>query len=111
MRRVKQFIAKIKARFIHLEGYWRDELIWCPSQCYFEFDYKGIHYSIYLKLWNNPWTCDLIKNFSPTGNDPTDAIEIPVRFYTHKELEPLKKEAIQKVKLYLAGYYGKEAAQ
>ncbi|MEM1003438.1 MAG: hypothetical protein AAGH46_12395 [Bacteroidota bacterium] len=41
---------------------WDDDLIWCPSQCYLKFTYKGKHFVIYLR-WRHtdPWTATLIE--------------------------------------------------
>lgn len=46
------------------ENYWIEELIWCPSQCYYYFQNlkDNQNYCIYLR-WRHrdPWTTELIK--------------------------------------------------
>ena len=41
---------------------WYDDLIWCPSQCYYYFMHEGDMYCIYLR-WrhDDPWTVEIIK--------------------------------------------------
>ena len=41
---------------------WYDDLIWCPSQCYYYFMHDGDMFCIYLR-WRhqNPWTAEIIK--------------------------------------------------
>ena len=41
---------------------WYDDLIWCPSQCYYYFMHDDDMYCIYLR-WRhqNPWTAEIIK--------------------------------------------------
>lgn len=41
---------------------WYDDLIWCPSQCYYYFKHESEMYCICLR-WRhqNPWTAEIIK--------------------------------------------------
>ena len=41
---------------------WYDDLMWCPSQCYYYFMHEGDLYCIYLR-WrhDDPWTAEIIK--------------------------------------------------
>ena len=36
---------------------WYDDLLWCPSQCYYRTSRNGINYILYLRWrWDDPWT-------------------------------------------------------
>lgn len=73
---------------------WLDSFMWCPSQCYFMFKYKGAKYCIYLRWrWDDPWTADLIKN---EGQDNEEWIELPIKYYTKSDFYKLKSDAIDK---------------
>jgi hypothetical protein len=41
---------------------WRDDLIWCPSQCYLNIEYKNRQFVIYLR-WRHqdPWTAEIVE--------------------------------------------------
>jgi hypothetical protein len=42
-------------------GEWFYELIWCPSQCYYHLQHKGINYILYLRWrWENPWQAHVV---------------------------------------------------
>jgi hypothetical protein len=76
---------------------WADDLIGCPSQCYYRFKYRGNNWVIYLR-WRHqdPWTAILIEcpenwNIHDTG---TEWLNIPVDFYKENELDALKTEVI-----------------
>lgn len=74
---------------------WYDELIWCPSQCYYYFMHNGDMYCIYLR-WRHqdPWTADIIKcaegDYSLSSQTAIwKSIEIP--FFKDSELDKLKE--------------------
>lgn len=74
---------------------WYDELVWCPSQCYYYFMRDGDMYCIYLR-WRHqdPWTADIIKcadgDFYINNQAATwKSIEIP--FFKDSELDKLKE--------------------
>ena len=74
---------------------WYDELIWCPSQCYYYFMHNGDMYCIYLR-WRHqdPWTADIIKcaegDFYLNNQKATwKSIEIP--YFKDSELDKLKE--------------------
>jgi hypothetical protein len=97
----------IKASRIELIGNWREDLIKCPSQCYFEFKHEDRPYVIYLRWrWDDPWTMDIVENTELRMCDDLNRwTSIPVEFYTHDQLDFLKNEAMIKTQLFLAGFY------
>lgn len=93
--------SKTKKREITLNQ-WKDELIWCPSQCYYYFrDNGGALMCLYLR-WrhDNPWTAELIpvdesgefgayelwKNLNPP-------------FFKDSELDALKKWCLKELNI------------
>lgn len=84
---------------IELKGEWLDDLIWCPSQCYYAFDYKGTEYTIYLRWrWDNPWTADLYKDFD---KDLENVWELPIEFFRDDQLDEVKAHAMELTKVLL----------
>lgn len=83
---------------------WIDDLIWCPSQCYYYFKHNNSIYCIYLR-WrhSDPWTAELLKWSEdliiqhPERIDKVDADweDIKVNFYSDEQLEDLKEEVIK----------------
>lgn len=76
---------------------WYDDLIWCPSQCYYYFMYDGEMYYIYLR-WRHqdPWTAEIVKcdkneNKCNTGSPEYKSIKTP----------PFKDDELDKLKEYL----------
>ena len=74
---------------------WYEELIWCPSQCYYYFVHNGDMYCIYLR-WRHqdPWTADIIKcaegDFYLNNQGATwKSIDIP--YFKDSELDKLKE--------------------
>lgn len=78
---------------------WLDDLIGCPSQCYYYFEnpLDKKKYCIYLR-WRHldPWTAELIPcdeyydlDFEATWE------EIPIDFFTEDKLDKAKKMAIK----------------
>lgn len=103
----KKFKALVRAQFLKLQGTWADDLLWCPSQCYFIFQYKGVVYCTYLR-WRggNPWTADVIKHYQAFGINPDENwISLPINHYTDMELPECKEEALEITKLYLTGFF------
>ncbi len=42
---------------------WFDELMGCPSQCYYHIQHNGIDYILYLRWrWEDPWQAHVVKN-------------------------------------------------
>lgn len=87
-------------------GVWHEDLIWCPSQCYYYFmdPETGEYYCIYLR-WrhSDPWTselvpCDLVEDELQFNYDkPWEYIETR-RDYSDSELKKLEKDVIRVVK-------------
>lgn len=78
---------------------WEDELIWCPSQCYYYFiTESGRRFCIYLR-WrhSDPWTADLVEFFDDKWDwDKTRWNPISTdRDYKDFELEELKKSVLK----------------
>lgn len=72
-------------------GKWRDDLIWCPSQCYLPIDYNGTAYMLYLRWrWSNPWAATLLKNYD-TEEEEWIRLEIP--YFTDEQLSECKTAA------------------
>ena len=85
---------------------WYDELIWCPSQCYKNIEYKGEQFVIYLR-WrhSDPWTAEIIQcepnyGFNVIGPSSKD-FKLPINYYKDSELDKLKKEVDYLVKKWL----------
>jgi hypothetical protein len=86
---------------------WRDDLIWCPSQCCLNMILDDRHFVLYLR-WrhSDPWTCMLIE-VEPDGrfDDYNNDIEwYPIdmtKFTQHDNLDAIKNTAIIKaIKFY-----------
>lgn len=74
---------------------WYDDLIWCPSQCYYYFMHDGEMFCIYLR-WRHqdPWTAEIIKCANGDFDLHPDTstwkfIKIP--YFEDYELEKLKE--------------------
>ncbi len=79
-------------------GTWRDQLCWCPSQCYLTLSYLNKNYEIYLRWrWEDPWSAEL--------KCDDVYIKLNVGFFKDKQLEDLKIAAIKEAKRIL---YSKE---
>ena len=86
-----------------LLGYWIEDLIWCPSQCYYYFldPISSQGYCIYLR-WrhSDPWTAELIKCTSDWEfiyDEPWEYIELG-RNYSSNEYRSLEKKVLKVVK-------------
>jgi hypothetical protein len=80
------------------ERVWSDDLIWCPSQCYYRFKYRDSFWVIYLR-WRHgdPWKATLIE-CPATWDLHDDSYEwrtIPISHYKDTELDAAKDEAIK----------------
>jgi hypothetical protein len=100
---------------MRIVGMWRDDLIWCPSQCYLRFTYRHRWFIIYLR-WrhSDPWRAYLCET-TPGNVDRLDAygcgwdmhdpsfewIPIPVEDFTDKQLDELKENVVDEVKALL----------
>lgn len=81
---------------------WEDDLIWCPSQCYYYFETEsGKKFCIYLRWrWSDPWTAELIqfKNDWSWDNDNTSWTPLETeKEYADSELDQLKIAVMKKV--------------
>ena len=72
---------------------WYDDLLWCPSQCYYYFMHDEKMFCLRLR-WRhcNPWTAEVIKCAEPDYNIDNNSIRKPIEipFFTDDELEKLK---------------------
>ena len=72
---------------------WYDDLLWCPSQCYYYFMHDEKMFCLYLR-WRhcNPWTAEVIQCAEPDYNIDNNSIRKPIEipFFTDNELEKLK---------------------
>jgi hypothetical protein len=66
---------------------WDDDLIMCPSQCWFTGSYNNVEFQIYLRWrWDDPWQARVkIKNVETRLN---------ISFYEHDDLKLCKTEAL-----------------
>lgn len=105
----KKVIALVRAQFMQLEGRWEDDLLWCPSQCYFYFHKKGVSWCVYLR-WRtcDPWRANIVKNLNVLDAGEQEWTDLPLNHYKDIELWQAKEEAIFLAKLYLAGYFDDE---
>lgn len=72
---------------------WKDNLIWCPSQCSFLFEYNSIRYEIYLRWrWDDPWTLDIIKYVEDEDKQWNEIYNFPY-FKQEDNLDTIKKHA------------------
>ncbi len=79
-------------------GVWTEELIWCPSQCYYYFKEDDKEYCIYLRWrYNDPWTAELITKGEDGKNDIWEAIQLE-QFYKDMEYKALEKAVISKLR-------------
>jgi len=78
------------------KGKWINHMIWCPSQCYYKFKYKGKRYEIYLR-WRHtdPWTATLIEV------DSDEWYDLDISFWADSEHEQCKIESIKKANEFL----------
>lgn len=80
---------------------WEDDLIWCPSQCYYYFyDKNGLLKCLYLR-WRHrdPWIAELIPmedgEFSSYGKWK----DLNPPFFKDSELDALKEWCLKKLKI------------
>lgn len=73
-------------------GVWIEDLIWCPSQCYYYFKIDNQDYCIYLRWrYRDPWTAELITR----GEDKDSWESIPIEgVYNEKDYKALEMAAI-----------------
>jgi len=84
---------------------WKDDLIWCPSQCYKKIKYKGRYFVIYLR-WrhSDPWTAEIIE----CKDDNFDLFKeakwhiLDVKYWKDSQLDKLKLNAESIVDKWLA---------
>ena len=80
---------------------WDDDLIWCPSQCYYYFESGiGNKYCIYLRWrWSDPWTASLVKFLDNDWNwNKTKWTDIDLdKEYCDIELDELKVAVMKKI--------------
>ena len=85
---------------------WYDDLIWCPSQCYYYFMHRDDMFCIYLR-WRHqdPWTAEIIKcaksNFDLNYQTSIwKFIKIP--YFEDYELEKLKEYIMSRLEIITA---------
>lgn len=81
---------------------WIEDLIWCPSQCYYYFIDKltNTKYCIYLR-WrhSDPWTAELIECEDNWGFSIEKEWEyLDIKDYKDSEYKKLEKEALKLIK-------------
>ena len=90
---------------INIQGAWRDELLWCPSQCYLNITYKSRQFVVYLR-WrhNDPWTAELVEcvpngDFEMIKDNPFEWLKLQVKEWGQDDdLKLIKCDAIEMVK-------------
>lgn len=85
---------------------WYDELIWCPSQCYYYFMHGDEMFCVYLR-WRHqdPWTVEVIKcengDMSLDTNTSTwKAVCVP--YFDDTELTKLKEYVLARLNIIMA---------
>lgn len=87
-------------------NFWYEELIWCPSQCYYFFLDRGKLKCIYLRWrYSDPWTVDLITLPESEMNEDWPDINakeakwesIDLGYYSDDDLKKLQKKAVKKL--------------
>ena len=76
---------------------WIEDLIWCPSQCYYYFqNTDGQRYCIYLRWrYRDPWSASLVKCLNTWELDYDDDWEtLEVSFHTDEDYRNLEKEVL-----------------
>ena len=85
-------VSDLNGQFI-----WIEDLLWCPSQCYYYFqNIDGQRYCIYLR-WRHrdPWTAELIKCTDNWNLDYDSEWErLGVSFYSDKDYRTLEEEVL-----------------
>lgn len=84
-------------------GEWFDELIWCPSQCYYRLQHNGLDYILYLRWrWNDPWQAYVVKDAASLDSMNNgqavwsgDVFEIHHVHFKDMELEQAKDRLIK----------------
>ena len=73
-------------------GVWIEDLLWCPSQCYYYFKNGDQDYCIYLR-WRHydPWTAELITR--GTEKDKWEQIELD-KTYNEDDYKALEMASI-----------------
>jgi len=87
---------------ININEEWKDDLIWCPSQCELNLYIDGRYYVLYLR-WRggDPWTASLIRCSSNTHcitSTEYDWYNLDVDFWKDTELYELKENALNLAK-------------
>ena len=86
---------------------WKDDLIFCPSQCYLNIEFKNKFFVIYLRWrYQDPWTCCLIETRDNKFNlydSEFNGIDMPMQidYFEDKQIIEMKENAIKIVKSYL----------
>ena len=81
--------------------HWYEDLIWCPSQCYYYIkSEKGNYYCIYLR-WRHrdPWTAELVEcedNWDFSIEKEWEYLDI--KDYKDSEYKKLEKEVLKLIK-------------
>lgn len=78
---------------------WKDDLIWCPSQCYLKIKYKDRKFVLYLR-WRHrdPWSADLVEcrdSFDISTSMDEIWHSLKIDFFIDKELDKCKKNAFK----------------
>ena len=81
---------------------WYEDLIWCPSQCYYYFMDGKVLKCIYLRWrWDNPWTVDLVTFRNSDNNNPNwDTAKweyVDLGYYRAMEYKELQKKAVRRL--------------
>lgn len=80
---------------------WRDDLIWCPSQCYLDFKLGNRFFTLYLR-WrgDDPWTITLIECPDDGFDMHTDFdwVYLKSSFKQDDDLSKIKESAIGQAK-------------
>ena len=89
-------VSDLNGQFI-----WIEDLIWCPSQCYYYFqDSDGSRYCIYLRWrYSDPWTAELVGCTGDWDFSDFDWTTLDIPFYSQYDYRKLEKEVLRVVSL------------
>lgn len=86
---------------IEIVSEWKDDLIWCPSECYLQMTFEGRYFLLYLR-WrhNDPWDATLIECDGDfyMHNKKYKWVILEVEHWKDTQIDEIKANAIEVAK-------------
>lgn len=86
---------------IEIVSEWKDDLIWCPSQCYLQMTFEGRYFLLYLR-WrhHDPWAATLIECDADfcMHNKRYEWARLEVEYWKDTQIDEVKANAIEVAK-------------